>query len=70
MYTGVVELRKTKIVLSSSLTNQGSIPEWCERLMTKLWMGGVEMGASECSELLEALQRKQICGPMVDHVSP
>lgn len=52
MYTGVVELRKTKIALSSSLTNRGSIPEWCERLMTKLRMGGVWSGASECSELL------------------
>lgn len=30
IYIGVVELRKTKIALSSSLTNQGSIPERCE----------------------------------------
>lgn len=58
MYTGVVELRKTKIALSSSLTNRGSIPEWCERLMTKLRMGrGCMVGGFRMLRIVGLLRR-------------
>ncbi len=65
MYTGVVELHKTKIALSSSLTNRGSSPEWCKRLMAKLRMGGGGGGVGGFSWGLQNAQNYWAAGKVL-----